>query len=659
VKKLLVSIWSPGIWRADYLAKFFGTAPRFAWRKIPADAIWIGWGYKSSGLRAQQLATRSGTEYWLIEDGFLRSVELTESPLSIVIDDCGIYYDAHRPSRLEKIIPRQLNQKEIGRAQQIRKMWCAGYVSKYNYQRNFTGDLPPSFVLVIDQTRRDASIIYGQANDNSFEIMLNAALQENPHSPIVIKIHPAVIAKRKSGHFDLKTLARNPRLLVLTEDAHPANLLERADKVYVVTSQIGFEALLWNKPVRVFGMPFYAGWGLTEDLLPPPPRRKNILLEQLIYATLITYPRYLDPESGNNCEIERILEYFSLQRQMRERFPKKVYAHGFSTWKRPIVQDFCQGSVVHFVNSVNIIPPHETLLLWGKKSVIGNLDPEINILRLEDGFIRSVGLGADLIRPLSWVIDPRGIYYDAHKISMLEQILEYHQFTPEIIERARILRERIVANGLTKYNLVGPRWNKPESVRSIILVPGQVESDASIKYGAHKINTNMDLLRLVRAEHPHAYLIYKPHPDVIARLRQSSQNENQARQWCDEIIIDTPINQLLDVIDEVHVITSLTGFEALLRGKKVVTYGLPFYAGWGLTNDIENIQRRTRRLTIDELVAGALILYPTYVSRVTKRFTTAERALEELLEWRKLRKEIDWWRKPFRLILGLFDQWRE
>ncbi len=68
---------------------------------------------------------------------------------------------------------------------------------------------------------------------------------------------------------------------------------------------------------------------------------------------------------------------------------------------------------------------------------------------------------------------------------------------------------------------------------------------------------------------------------------------------------------------------------------KRTCYGQPFYAGWGLTHDLVPLTRRTGRLTIDELAAGTLILYPTYVSRTTGRFTTPEKALDELLEWRQ------------------------
>lgn len=101
-----------------------------------------------------------------------------------------------------------------------------------------------------------------------------------------------------------------------------------------------------------------------------------------------------------------------------------------------------------------------------------------------------------------------------------------------------------------------------------------------------------------------------------------------------------------------HVLTSLAGFEALLRGKRVVCYGQPFYAGWGLTEDKVPVRRRSRQLSLEALVAGTLILYPTYVSRTTGRFTTPERALDELDQWRQQGSStMPLWRRAMRWVL--------
>jgi capsular polysaccharide export protein len=250
-------------------------------------------------------------------------------------------------------------------------------------------------------------------------------------------------------------------------------------------------------------------------------------------------------------------------------------------------------------------------------------------------------------------MDGEGIYYDSGRASGLETLLSETTFDEELLARADRLRRRIVAAELTKYNVGAGSWQRPAHVCApVILVPGQVESDASIRRGGALVRTNLDLLRAVRDDNPCAYLLYKPHPDVAAGLRPRGVGEKRALEYCDAIVRDVSMAQLLAVVDEVHLLTSLTGFEALLRGRRVVTYGQPFYAGWGLTEDKAPPPRRRRKMTLEELVAGALILYPTYVSRTTGAFTTPECALEELLLWREHRAPaVPLWRRVWRLLL--------
>lgn len=333
-------------------------------------------------------------------------------------------------------------------------------------------------------------------------------------------------------------------------------------------------------------------------------------------------------------------------------FPPVIYACDFSIWKKPIVRRFFGGSRVVFVRSASRVPPGGTLVAWGRKPVPGKMPEGIQLIRLEDGFLRSVGLGADLISPMSWVIDTLGIYYDATQPSSLEVLLQTTEFTPELLARAASLRERVVSAGLTKYNVGSSGWQRPEAGR-VILVPGQVESDASLRFGAPGVCTNLGLLRRVREANQDAYLVYKPHPDVVAGLRRKGKGEDDANRWCNEVVVDVDMGELLQQVDEVHTLTSLAGFEALLRGKVVTCYGQPFYAGWGLTKDIEPVLRRSRRLSLDMLVACTLILYPVYISRATGRFTTPERAMDELLAWRSTETtRLAWWRNVYRFVVG-------
>ena len=188
---------------------------------------------------------------------------------------------------------------------------------------------------------------------------------------------------------------------------------------------------------------------------------------------------------------------------------------------------------------------------------------------------------------------------------------------------------------VTKYNLAGPCWKRPAHARRVVLVPGQVEDDASLTHGSPHVRTNAALLEAVRTLEPDAFLVYKPHPDVAAGLRRGGAARGQLAANADAVLTgEESIVDLINAVDAVHVMTSLTGFEALLHGKPVTAHGVPFYAGWGLTIDRCACERRVRRLTLDELVAAALILYPTYISAATGRFTTPERALEELIAMR-------------------------
>jgi capsular polysaccharide export protein len=240
------------------------------------------------------------------------------------------------------------------------------------------------------------------------------------------------------------------------------------------------------------------------------------------------------------------------------------------------------------------------------------------LVRLEDGFLRSVGLGANLELPSSLVLDRSGIYYDPAGPSDIETLLQTADVSDELRGRAADLRHLITASRVSKYNVgsadLGDVMAGAEG-RLKVLVPAQVANDASVVRGGGRIGDNLGLLKAAREARPDAFIVFKPHPDVEAGIRPGAVPEGDVLSYADAIAAKASIAHLLDEVDEVHTLTSLAGFEALLKGKRVATYGLPFYAGWGITEDAERCPRRTRRLTLDELVAGALILYPRYVHR--------------------------------------------
>jgi capsular polysaccharide export protein len=249
----MIAVFSRGMIRSiPRLSGLLGEAICFRPRRpSPALRAVAGWGAKPGTARARAFAARHGLPFLAVEDGFLRSVELGgrgAAPLSIVADDLGIYYDARHASRLEALIAAPLSAKQAARARDLVNRWRQGRLSKYNHAREWATPRTEPYVLVVDQTRGDASIRHGLADAASFQHMLRAALAEHPDKQILLKVHPDVVAGRKRGHF-ARLAARLPaRVTLLAQDIHPPALIEHSAAVYVVSSQLGFEALLWGKP---------------------------------------------------------------------------------------------------------------------------------------------------------------------------------------------------------------------------------------------------------------------------------------------------------------------------------------------------------------------------------------------------------------------------
>lgn len=627
--------------------------------KNKPDAV-IGWGLKPTSVRARQYAQRHQLPYFALEDGFVRSLGLGVNgyqPHSMVVDQTGIYYDASRPSDLENWLnTATFDDEELEQAERCMALIAHYRLSKYNHAPDQPlKDANSARVLVVDQTAGDASIHYGGAQAESFEQMLQAALAAHPESEILIKIHPDVIAGKKQGH--LLNAAEHPRCRLVSEDLNPWALFDQVEHVYVVTSQLGFEALLSGKQVHCFGIPFYAGWGLTHDQLACHRRRTARKLNEVFAAAYLRYCRYANPYTQQSATLEETIALIADQRRQQERYRGSWLACGFSSWKRGFIGDFLGGAAqVEYQSTLPSKPSAKKLLVWSSR-IDDNFKHQHaqqmdKLWRMEDGFIRSVGLGVDLTQPLSLVTDSQGIYYDPSQPSDLETLLNGTQFSDDLLLRARHLRERLVALKLSKYNVRGHADITLPKDRYTILVPGQVESDASIATGSPHINTNSGLLRAVRSANPNAFIVYKAHPDVISGARIGAL-DTSAKDLYDLDVSNIDIATLLERVDAVHTMSSLTGFEALLRQRDVSTYGLPFYAGWGLTHDALNCPRRTRSLSLDALVAGTLILYPGYVDPTTRQLCNAETVVSLLERARTQKSSLTWKQHLYRCYRNL------
>ena len=599
----------------------------------PQDRIAV-WGHSPYAARGEAMARQTGATLVRIEDAFLRSVHPGrdgEPPLGLVIDSRGMHYDPAQPSDLEVLLATHPldDTALLDAARGAMARLAEADLSKYN-AHDPQAPLPaPGYVLLIDQTRGDAAVTQGRADSNTFREMLFHATQDNPGARIVIKTHPETVAGHRAGYFDADTLALAPGadITLLSAPVSPRALLEGAVAVYTVSSQMGFEAILAGHRPHVFGQPFYAGWGLSEDFTPVTRRQRRLTRAQLFAAAMILYPVWYDPCRDRLCPLDEAISALEAQVRAWREDRHGWQASGMRLWKRGAINGFFGGvTPVRFRDG----PARDgrRAMVWAAKA---DTAPD-GAVRVEDGFLRSRGLGADLVPPLSLVCDDLGIYYDPSRDSRLERMIAARAaLRPDQAARARALMAALVARGLSKYNLGqdAPDLRALAAGRRVLLVPGQVEDDASIRLGAGDVRTNAALLAAARAGNPDAFVVYKPHPDVEAGLRPGALPE--AEGIADLVVTGADPAALMSQVDAVWTMTSLLGFEALIRGRQVVTLGAPFYAGWGLTDHRgPALPRRQAHVTLEGLVHAALIDYPRYRDPVSGLPCPVEVAVERL-----------------------------
>ena len=346
-----------------------------------------------------------------------------------------------------------------------------------------------------------------------------------------------------------------------------------------------------------------------------------------------------NPFTGEEMGVREAVELCGFWRRLIDSNRGLAGGFGFAFWKKEAVAPLLWSGSTPFAFFTTIEEARgdapSPVAVWRARtspSILAELENSgVPLVEVEDGFLRSRGLGADCVPPLSIVVDRLGPHFDPRGESELEQLLQDGEFSDATLDRAAALRQAIVKAGLGKYEAGGEPIERFVAGRRHILVPGQVEDDQSVLAGGAGLTSNLELLKRVRATAPDAYIIYKPHPDVVAGHRKGAVAPVDAFHHADRIVVDAPIAALVDMVDEVHVNTSLTGFEALLRNKAVTTHGVPFYAGWGLTTDLGPVpERRTRRRSVEELVAAALLLYPRYLDPVTGLPCPAEVAVHRL-----------------------------
>ncbi len=308
----------------------------------------------------------------------------------------------------------------------------------------------------------------------------------------------------------------------------------------------------------------------------------------------------------------------------------KTLFFGFTGWKRAFYRAVFSDKDILFIGEEQYNGPqvieaafdcvrNQDVYVWSYKDpywlsalcAVNNC----TVCRAEDGFLRSVGLGAQHTKPLSIIVErDTDLYFHKSRSSRLHQILrslDDGQKT-QFHEKGSQLKQLILEQNLSKYNFKATGDTFKASDDSV-LVLGQVERDESIRRGPDPYLTCEQLVEVAVRENPGASVYFKPHPEVHRGIAEPYSAP--FRRFPDLREFPQSVN-MFDYAGEfrrVYSISSLAGFEMLLRGTPVTTLGGPWYAGWGLTDD-RSVQQEatTTGITPEILLWAAYGEYPVY-----------------------------------------------
>jgi len=552
-------------------------------------AFVVGWGDKASARLPRAFAAATGVPFVAAEDGFLRSVgshRVKPPPLSLVLDDEGIYYRAATPSRLERLIRAAPGFPAARRAEAAAALARVRgeKLTKYNTLGPAAGGHDePIRLLLVDQVFGDQSIGGGLASAATFEAMAAAALAAVPAADIAVKVHPDVLAGRARGY--LLDIARRHGLALIADQGNPFDLLARVGAVYTVSSQLGFEALLAGRPVTCFGVPFYAGWGATTDV-PAGPEAAAALarrgeprdLQDLFAAAYVAYPRYADPIRNEpisiGAAIDRIVDWRE-RLAARSRLVAVTLAPPLALDDRLLEAAFGGGGagVIRAAAGGAGIPAGAEVVTARPARL------------REDRLARAWGFDGGLMRKTGE--------------AALADILGA---TPTPAERAeaRRLIAALAATAFERTLVVSAAGGDAVSaddrhVAAAVLAAEPSPDDETVIAAARAAHPAATVLALREAPRPRG-------PTPIDRLKAIAT----ARRGPLAPPPASPLAAVRDHLVGVHVVDSALALDALALGLPVTVHGWPLFAGWGFTTEPAATPRGTR-LSFEAFVALAFV----------------------------------------------------
>lgn len=583
-----------------------------------------------------------------LTSGIISSYLTKEETLSIYKSTNGIYFDSTQDNNLDLLLRSswQPDSEDIYIANLSIEMIKKYRITKTNEYPDvsfsfFSNNEFPN-ILLIDQIIDSPKVILGNSNEQTFNDMLLSVFHSYPNYNIYVKLHPDTINHNKEGYLQklLKkySLLDYPLIHVINENYNVISFFDFVEEIFVVTSQVGFEAILRDKKVTCYGLPFYSGWGLTNDMQVSKKTKPNRNTVELFVAIMIKYTKYLNPFTKKLGTILDLLEYISLQK--RHSLNKKAIIFNTNKNNSLLVKKLFKN--YSEVNSLSNFHKHEDkpIIFTDHIHSYEKLSKDYPSSFIREGFLFPNSLNNK--KASSIILDYSGAYFNPSIYSDLDFLLNYEYFTEYeylIAEKFLINYEKQLSTLLSKEsseNLLKIINNS--SNKKIVFIIGQDENSELLFYGKQdNIQNNFQLISEVCKKTSNSLIIYKPPSNGINKYyslfnSNSLQTlKNLANKNNNSFYIEKKLSFLkcISLSEEIHTINSNFGLDAIIQSKKVFTYGLPFYGGYGLTNDMYSYPKEKSSLSILDLILGTYIYYPIYYMNGNSFFMNANNTLEK------------------------------
>jgi capsular polysaccharide export protein len=585
-----------------------------------------------------------------LKDGIFAGYSRKDQPSSLYYAfQSDVYYNFQKESNIESILRSNWmpTDEEWHTATLAIQMINKYGITKYSEYPPVCPSMIRSgsykSILLVDQPIDDESVVLGSANEQTFDDMLLYAFDTYMYANIYVKLHPDTIDGKKEGYLQklLKKhgLHDHPSIHVIDTHCNITSFFSFVDEVLVVSSQVGFEALLRNKSVRCFGMPFYSGWGLTTDMQTLTNQKPQRSIMELFIALVLNSTLYLNPFTNKKGSILDLLEYVSLQQRHSNKKNVVFYNTPIAEHKNvDILLDTDRKQITSITKEKHIKKHIDDFILTDTKDKFKEIEPLKYRAFVAESFLFPTAFYPDDV--LSLILDHNGPYYDPHAQSDLDYMLNHEAYTNYELESANKFIEALKGKYLLDLNRQLPgnvMAEKQKAGKKVIFVPGQSErADMTFVGGELAIPSDYELLVAICQKVENCLIIYKPGIGTGVRKLSDLGKDglinlntfSQERKIRIVVEFEAGISHCIDAADEVHVLNHNCGIEAIVKGKKVVTYGLPFYGGMGLTEDRQKFPRPRRQISIQEFVLATLMLYPRYKVPNQKGFANALSAVE-------------------------------